>query len=140
MPADPPDPLGAVSPVVNLLQWTEPYKMRGGITSRFKVECDALTREDCKTVAQVVAPIIEPFDRVEPVRSTGPVAAWLADAFMEFAVRSWGSLLIVDDVLTTGGSMEEQRAGRDAIGAVIFARGPVLPWVTPMFTLAGGIA
>jgi adenine/guanine phosphoribosyltransferase-like PRPP-binding protein len=44
-------------------------------------------------------------------------------------------LLIVDDVWTTGGSMEEHRAGRDAIGAVLFARGPVADWVTPLFTL-----
>ena len=44
----------------------------------------------------------------------------MAEAMQSYCTD--GPLLIVDDVLTTGGSMEEFRAGRDAIGAVIFMR------------------
>ncbi|KKL20362.1 hypothetical protein LCGC14_2456230, partial [marine sediment metagenome] len=46
------------------------------------------------------------------------------------------TLLIVDDVLTTGASMEKQRAGRtNTIGAVIFARGDCPAWVKPLFAM-----
>ncbi len=45
----------------------------------------------------------------------------LAQAMQPY-VSSSGPLLIVDDVLTTGQSMEKHRAGREAIGAVIFMR------------------
>lgn len=48
--------------------------------------------------------------------------------------------LIVDDVLTTGGSMEIARhnylvanPGSDVLGAVVFARGPCPDWITPLF-------
>jgi hypothetical protein len=46
-------------------------------------------------------------------------------------------LLIAEDVVTTGGSMERFRAGRDAIGVCVFARGKVPAWVTPLFVLTG---
>ena len=49
------------------------------------------------------------------------------------------TLLIVDDVLTTGESMEKQRASRkDTIGAVIFARGVCPAWVKPLFSMEVG--
>jgi hypothetical protein len=49
--------------------------------------------------------------------------------------------LIIDDVLTTSRSMEDERtlqamAGRpNCLGAVIHARGPCPDWVRPLLTL-----
>lgn len=43
-------------------------------------------------------------------------------------------VLICDDVLTTGVSMEEQRAGREVIGLVIFARAETPKWIRVLFT------
>jgi len=50
-----------------------------------------------------------------------------------------GPLLIVDDVLTTGASMEATRRefpNHDCVGVVIFARGPTPAWVRSVFTEA----
>ena len=48
-------------------------------------------------------------------------------------------LLIADDVLTTGSSMEELKESKlhysDAIGVVVFARGQCPSWVIPLFQM-----
>jgi len=119
----------------NLLQWGEPFRLHSGAKSRFKIDADALSESDCLAVAEVMAPCLPPFAVVEAVPSSGSAAGWLAQSFVHLCSPS-GGLLIVDDVLTTGASMEDQRGGREAIGAVIFARGPVPSWVTPMFKLS----
>ncbi len=57
-----------------------------------------------------------------------------------------GPVLIVDDVFTTGKSMEGAKRGwedthgvfdPDPIGAVIFARNPTPPWITALFKMSG---
>lgn len=42
-------------------------------------------------------------------------------------------MLIVDDVYTTGGSLDGFRGDRNAIDAVVFARQEPLSWITPLF-------
>ena len=44
-------------------------------------------------------------------------------------------LLIVDDVLTTGLSMERHRDGREAFGIVVFARGLCPNWISSIWNL-----
>lgn len=47
-------------------------------------------------------------------------------------------LIIVDDVLTTGASMEEVRGeNTNVVGIVVFARGPCPQWVIPLFHMRG---
>lgn len=109
------------------------FQLHSGATSLWKIECDALTDEDWATLALLVTENVAPFGRVEGVLRGGlPLAAALERSARYSSIDR---LLIVDDVWTTGGSMEAHRAGRDAIGAVVFARGPVAPWVTPLFTM-----
>ena len=48
--------------------------------------------------------------------------------------------LIVEDVVTTGGSMERIRADRLAVGVCVFARGPCPWWVTPLFQMPASLA
>lgn len=99
-----------------------------GATLPWKVECDALTPEDWRTLAGAVAGAVR-FGTVEGVPRGGLA---FAEALAPYA--STGPLLIVDDVLTTGGSMERHRAGRDAIGVVAFARvGELPPWITAVW-------
>ena len=109
---------------------TGTFTLHGGQESQWKIECDALTEADWKTLAAMIAER-QTFSDVEGVPSGG----WsLADALVAYRSPE-GPLLIVDDVLTTGVSMETQRADREAVGYVVFARGPCPPWVQALFTL-----
>lgn len=99
--------------------------------SDWKIDCDALDDDDIRCVAALLVRQIPRFGSVEGVPKGG---LRLAAAIRPF--QTAGPLLIVDDVMTTGGSMEVHRAGRDAIGAVIFSRADfrkMLLWVTPLF-------
>ncbi len=104
----------------------------------WKIECDALTQEDWSCLARIVSDFVGLFSKVEGVPEGGlPLARAL---FSYSTTYKFGNvvkdpLLIVDDVLTTGASMERVRDGRDAIGAVVFARGPCPSWVTPVFKM-----
>lgn len=106
--------------------------LHSGRKSFFKIECDALTADDFAAAAGMLVRILPAFGRVEGVPRGG---ISLAEAMRSYITE--GPLLIVDDVWTTGISMEAHRAGRDAIGAVIFGRGPIhVDWVTPLFMIA----
>jgi hypothetical protein len=116
---------------VNLFQLGD-FVLHDGRYSRFKIECDALAAGDWDALAVMLLDAL-PFryGEVEGVPSGGyPLAG---------RMRQWSKpgerLLIVDDVLTSGGSMEQQRAGREAIGGVAFSRGVCPSWVTPLFQM-----
>jgi orotate phosphoribosyltransferase len=104
--------------------------LASGERSNFKIECDALSTGDLECIAFLLSQRVPDFGDVEGVPSGG---RWLAYLMQEYITS--GPLLIVDDVWTTGGSMERHRAGREAIGAVIFARRKPAEWVTPLFIL-----
>lgn len=80
-----------------------------------------------------MGPQLPPFGSVEAVTSTSHVPGWLRDGFLHHATGLVSDpVLIVDDVLTTGASMEEARAGRPARGMVLFSRmSPWPAWITP---------
>lgn len=124
---------------MSLLQLAD-ITLHSGRPSFFKIECDALTDEDWRAAAGMLARVLPPFALVEGVPRGGlPLARHLTPFAIPDAPGYDRRRLIVDDVWTTGGSMEVHRAGRDAIGAVLFARGPVAPWVTPLFRLHEGL-
>lgn len=106
------------------------FKLHSGAPSSFLIDCDALTASDLEALALFARERIPPFGRVEGVPQGG---LRFAIAMAEHATE--GPLLIVDDVLTSGGSMEEHRAGREANGLVIFARGPCPGWVDAIFQM-----
>lgn len=115
----------------NLFQLGD-FVLHSGEESFFKIDADALTLEDWQTLALMLLPRLPEFGSVEGVPRGGIVLA----SFMLPHVTE-GPLLICDDVVTSGGSLEAHRAGREAIGAVVFARRKVtLPWVTALFTLS----
>jgi len=113
---------------------TGTFTLHSGAETFWRINCDRLTDADLETLAAVALHGIPTPRTIEGVATGG-------HRFSDAIGRACnndpdGPLLIVDDVLTTGASMEEQRAGRHAIGVVIFARGPCPPWVTPLFTTA----
>lgn len=119
---------------MNLLTLGE-FRSHSGLTLPFKVECDALTKEDLDTAAAYIAKVVGPFSAVEGVPRGG---LRLANALWPHSHQG-GGLLIVDDVWTTGASMHEQRAGRKAKGAVLFAWNIPDWWVDAVFVLGSAI-
>lgn len=115
------------------------FPLHAGGRSDFKIDCDALTDVDLLALASLVPAIVPPFSSVVGVPTGGcRFASLIAPPDPDADLT-----LIVDDVLTTGGSMEEMRTQVDGSshGLVIFARGPCPDWVTPIFRLtqASGI-
>lgn len=121
------------------------FKLHSGSKSRWKIDCDALTDEDIEALALMITEIVHPFGSVEGVPTGGLRLAKALEKYIPSTNRQ-NVHLIVDDVLTTGRSIEEVAeshkglgpAGRPAIlGAVIFARGKCPQWVTPLFQMKG---
>lgn len=121
---------------MNLFQLGD-FTLASGKKSKWKIDCDALTNEDIETIALLIAKIVGPFSSVSGVPTGG---LRLAEAMNNYATPGGYRKphLIVDDVFTTGKSIMKWR-GRyikdDVMGAVIFARGPVFPWVKALFTM-----
>lgn len=120
------------------------FLMHSGGLAHYKIECDELTEEDLDTLAFIVAnkaKLITGEDRtgIREVYGVPRGGIRFAHAFMPYLDTKWGSLrLIVDDVLTTGRSMEEarlQKGWTDAIGVVIFARNAPPNWIKPIFQM-----
>lgn len=104
------------------------FTLHSGQETYWLIDCSSLSNRDIEALAEMIARI-GPFSRVEGVPRGG---LRLASALQRY-VTAGGPLLIVDDVLTTGASLEQHRAGRAAVGVVIFARGPCPKWVLPLF-------
>ena len=112
------------------------FTAHSGDVLPFKIDCDALTDADLATLAAEFARRSVRFSGVRGIPRGG---IRFAAALARYATRSpLDPPLIVDDVLTTGTSMEmiHDLAPPNAIGVVIFARGPCPSWVTPLFQLS----
>lgn len=113
------------------------FPLHAGGFSNFKIDCDALTDEDIESIALQLIIRLPAYSSVAGIPTGG---LRLAEAMKRYTVpfqpiRS-DKLLIVDDVFTTGTSMEKARDNRlGVIGAVIFARSETPHWITPLFRL-----
>ena len=123
------------------------FTLRSGIKSNWKIECDSLTKEDWEAIALMAVEILPKFGVVEGVPRGGIT---FANALRKYSkscscsykhpAHDWCEgnplpLLICEDVITTGGSMERFRNGREAIGVALFCRGKCPNWVTPLFRM-----
>lgn len=123
---------------MNLFQLGD-FVLSSGEKSRWKIECDVLTDNDWLTLAQMMRRMIGPFSSVEGVPRGG---LKLAEALQPF-VDSGSSLhLIVDDVFTTGASLQrvvkeywkKPNASVYTCG-VVFARGECPRGVRTLFQM-----
>jgi hypothetical protein len=115
------------------------FVMHSGGIGHWKIECDALSDGEIECLALMLAEVLPPFGSVYGIPRGG---ARIARALERYAAT--GPVLIVDDVLTTGHSMEGARQGiaarsgaldSSSLGAVLFARGPCPGWITPLFRM-----
>lgn len=126
---------------MNLFNYGE-FTLSAGGTSRFKIDCDALAQADIDSIAKIVHEIASPFGDVVGVPTGGFRLANALDQYAQPNVTK--RVLIVDDVYTTGASIERARRflmdDRQLpehlfVGYVIFARHICPPWIKSIFTL-----
>ena len=118
---------------VNLFQSGD-FTLHSGEQSALKIECDALTSADWDTLAAMVAQRFK-FAAVSWVPTGGMKFAF---ALQDYATNDTAHpVLLVDDVLTTGESMEATRLllSDPSIGVVAFARGACPDWIHPIFKM-----
>ena len=119
------------------------FVSHAGNTLDCKIECDSLTNDDIKTLAYLISKQYT-FKMVYGIPRGG---VRLALALSMYVNPDSRYILIVDDVLSTGKSMEEAKVkmkshvtfDSDIRGVVIFSRQNYSNrWVTPVW-LSGGI-
>lgn len=115
------------------------FTLNSGAKSSYKLECDHFSDEAWKGFAELIRIMVPLFSEVVGVPRGG---LKLAEYLKPYANPSSPLTLIVDDVLTTGGSMERLRKTHlkangvgTYIGAVVFARGPLPSWIGAIFPM-----
>ena len=124
---------------MNLFQSVN-FKSHSGLNLTWKIEMDALSDQDWFTIKKMIMEITPPFREAVGIPSGG---VKLGDLLNEHATgKEEDPICIVDDVLTTGESMEyfltqyqRNRRPFTAIGWVVFARTQCPPWVTALFQM-----
>ena len=110
--------------------------LHSGQKSDFKIECDELSYSDVKTLCYLISKKFK-FFSVFGIPEGG---LRFQKELEKYRIDDYKlPTLIVDDVLTTGKSMEDfvkdYNVINDHIGVVIFARGKCPDWVTPIFQM-----
>ena len=115
------------------------FKSHSGLDLSWKIEMDALSDSEWFTIKKMIMEYTSPFREVVGIPRGG---VKLGNLLNEHATgNKKDPICIVDDVLTTGISMNEFRRKRnwripdDYIGWVVFARGSCPDWVRTLFQL-----
>ena len=111
------------------------FTMHSGDIGHWKIECDALTDSDWETLAFIISQKYK-FRNVFGIPTGGTK---LSEILKKYRSREGRINLIVDDVLTTGKSMEELKSNimeaLPIVGVVLFARGECPEWIKPIFQM-----
>lgn len=118
------------------------FASSSGLQLPWKFDADFLSDETIDEIAKILqwkfafsGVHAVPSDETPPKNPAGPR---LAKALQRHKTPGY-PLLIVDDVLTTGNSMNRFRAeigaSQSTTGFVICARGPCPNWIWPLFTI-----
>jgi pyrimidine operon attenuation protein/uracil phosphoribosyltransferase len=112
----------------------------------FKIECDNLTDEDLDVFCEMIinAGKTYPSMKFREVCGIPSGGLRIADKLKYKIDMTSNRLLIIDDVLTTGKSMEEMKINAmqqgwkedNIFGIVLFSRADYAPlWITPIYEL-----
>jgi len=116
------------------------FKSHSGLNLSWRIEMDALSDPEWFTVKKMIMEITPPFKEAVGIPTGGTK---LGDLLNEHGTgKDEDPICIVDDVLTTGESMEyfltqyqRNRKPFTAIGWVVFARSQCPGWVTALFQM-----
>jgi len=116
------------------------FKSHSGLDLSWKIEMDVLSDSEWVTIKKMIIELTPPFKEAVGIPTGG---SKLGDLLNEHGTgKEDDPICIVDDVLTTGESMEyfltqyqRNRRPFTAIGWVVFARGQCPGWVTSLFQM-----
>ena len=114
------------------------FHWHSGEELNWKIECDALFPSEWKCIARMIMEYEKrPFQAAIGIPRGGvELGRWLNEYSTGNPDHPY---LIVDDVLTTGGSMDEYKEehfdGKESFGWVVFARKQPQPWVKALFQM-----
>ena len=116
------------------------FTSHSGLDLSWKIEMDALSDLEWFTIKKMIMELTPPFKEAVGIPQGG---IKLGDLLNEHGTgKKEDPICIVDDVLTTGESMEyfltqyqRNRRPFTAIGWVVFARGQCPGWVTSLFQM-----
>ena len=108
------------------------FRSHSGLELPWKIELDEWPDFVWRSIAELIGTRVN-FSDVIGVPTGG---LKLARYLEEWRTKSVVRRLIVDDVLTTGASMEALRRDPTDLGVVVFARGPLPTWVLSIFTVS----
>ena len=126
---------------MNIFQQVD-FKSHAGLDLRWKIECDGVSKKEWKCLAEMILDYEKrPFQSAIGIPRGGVM---LGSFLNQYSTQKLDDpYLIVDDVLTTGGSMEDFRTSyfrnRDtktgSFGWVVFARGFPPQWCRALFQM-----
>ena len=121
----------------------EDFKSHAGLDLHWKIEMDALDEEEWKCIARMIMEYqTTPFQAAIGIPRGGLKLSGYLNEYSSQTNRD--PYLIVDDVLTTGGSMEEykkeyftnkDKERKDTIGWVVFSRKQPAKWIKTLFQM-----
>ena len=117
----------------------EDFTGHSGDQLHWKIEMDALEDAEWKCIARMIMEISPPFKEAIGIPRGGVKLGKLLN--LHGTGKREDPICIVDDVLTTGGSMKEFKTKRQwrnpskYIGWVVFARTPPPDWVRVLFQM-----
>jgi hypothetical protein len=116
----------------------ETFVGHSGGTLHWKIEMDALTNAEWKCIARMIMEHQKDFFQAAIGIPRGGLK--LSGYLNEYCTHApTDPYLLVDDVLTTGGSMEEFKKehfkNKEVIGWVVFARRKPADWINALFQM-----
>ena len=115
------------------------FKSHAGLDLTWKIEMDALSRDEWECIAEMIIELSVPFREAVGIPRGGTILGTLLN--QHGTGKREHPICIVDDVLTTGGSMNEFKRKRQwrnptkYIGWVVFARSRPPDWVNVLFQM-----
>ena len=122
---------------MNIFQQVD-FKSHAGLDLSWKIECDGVSKKEWKCLAEMILDYEKrPFQSAIGIPRGGVM---LGSFLNQYSTQKLDDpYLIVDDVLTTGGSMvdfrKEHFSGKETFGWVVFARGFPPQWCRALFQM-----